>query len=308
MLLASVTYRGETDLRRMQGLVAESIQQAGDCGYVHVGDIPHRIYNQRRRQPIPDPAVYVRLWQAESGQLAAWAILYPQWGSFEYQLHAQYRSRELEATILANAQVATQALIRQCAIDKDYVETDLFEGDTLRQQALEQAGYQLEGEPYQITSRSLGEPIPPLTLPKGFSIRSAVGIHEAAALGKVHSGAFGSNWTVGAYRAVMESPGYVLENELVVVAPNGEFAAFTINWFDDLNKTALFEPVGTHLDYQRMGLGQALMCYALHRMKHRGIQTAYVGHETNNPASKGLYYKLGFRQKYRIFSYRKPLV
>jgi ribosomal protein S18 acetylase RimI-like enzyme len=308
MTLEPAIFNGATDLGRMQGLVAESIHHVGDCGYVHVGDIPHRIYNLRRRQPIPDPSVYVRLWEDSFGQLAAWAILYPHWGSFEFQIHARHRSSQTEFYILEQAESAAQALIRQCAIEKEYLEPDLFEGDSIRLQALEQAGYTLKSDPYRITSRSLDEPIPAIDLPEGFSIRSAAGFHEAEALGKVHSGAFGSNWTAEAYRAVMESPGYILENELVVVAPNGEFAAFTINWFDDLNKTALFEPVGTHQDYQRRGLGYALMSYALHRMKRMGIQTAYVGHETDNPASKGLYYKLGFRQKYRIYSYRKPFV
>ncbi|MDQ7024939.1 MAG: GNAT family N-acetyltransferase [Anaerolineae bacterium] len=103
----------------------------------------------------------------------------------------------------------------------------------------------------------------------------------------------------------MQKPGYCVEREIVVVAPDGQFAAFTETWLDDVNKVGLFEPVGTHKDFQRRGLGRAMMLHTLHEMKSLGMKTAIVGHEINNPASTGLYNSLGFRTKYEITDYKK---
>jgi mycothiol synthase len=300
-------YAGVDDLRRMQGLVADSIQLAGDCGYMHVGDIPHRIYNGNRRQPNPDPAAYIQLWENESGMLLGFSILYPQRKDFDFQVHAKHRGGELESNIVSEAITQILQMMQQYNIEGDALAIDIFEGDTPRIEAAEKIGFVQDELTFYLTGLSLDEPIADIVLPEGFTIRSAAGIHEAEALGKVHSSAFNSGWTPEAYQTVMQSPGFVIENELVVVTPTGDFAAFTINWFDDLNKTALFEPVGVHEDYQRQGLGRALMTYALHRMKARGIETAFVAHEADNPASTGLYAAMGFREEYRILSYKKSL-
>lgn len=309
MTLISTTYNGAPDLYRMQNLIAQSIQKAGDCGYLHVGDIPHRIYNARRRQPNPDPTVFTRLWQDPNGVLMGFAILYPHWRAFNLQVHADHRGGEAEITMIYGAQQGTWDLMEQYDIEGDTVGCmDVYDCDVTRIALLEQVGYTRADPAIVLTSRSLEVPIPDAPLPPGYSIRSAAGVHEALALGEVHAGAFISPWTEEGYRAVMESPGYILENELVVVAPDGRFAAFTINWFDMVNKTGLFEPVGTHRDFQRQGMGRALMTYALRRMKSMGIQTAYVGHEPDNPASSGLYAAMGFRPRYTLYDYQRQMV
>jgi hypothetical protein len=50
------------------------------------------------------------------------------------------------------------------------------------------------------------------------------------------------------YRKVMASPGYAPEREWVIESPDGSYVAFTIIWTDHLNRTGLFEPVGTHFE------------------------------------------------------------
>ena len=52
----------------------------------------------------------------------------------------------------------------------------------------------------------------------------------------------------------MRSPAYVAAHDLVVVAPDGRIAAFTVIWPDAETSLAQFEPVGTDPDFQRIGL------------------------------------------------------
>jgi len=305
-MIRSRPYNGADHLQCMLTMLAETTRQHGDCGLMHVGDVTHRIYNPRRRQPVPEPSKYVRVWEHDD-EVVGFAIYYPYQESFDFVVHSDHRGTELEAEIITTAETATWKLMQKHGYDASTVAMDVDDCDKRRAELAESLGYSRAEPIIAVTERSLDIEIPQPKLPAGFSIRSAEGTHEALALGKVHSGAFGSAWTEEEYRAVMESPGYDASNELVVVAPDGEFAAFTINWFDHLNKTALFEPVGVHEDYQRKGLGRALMYYALRRMKGMGIERAYVCHEVDNPASSGLYAAVGFQHKYIVYDYRKTM-
>ena len=101
-----------------------------------------------------------------------------------------------------------------------------------------------------------------------------------------------------------------MEYEWVVVAPDGRCAAFTNLWIDTVNRSLLFEPVGTHSDYRRLGIAKAMMVHALWLMQaEHGIKCAYVGHEppTKNPASGALYAAVGFRKLHDIYDYAKPV-
>ena len=58
-------------------------------------------------------------------------------------------------------------------------------------------------------------------------------------------------------------------------------SAYTI-WFDPVNAVGLFEPVGTHPDFQGQGLGKAVMAEGLRRMKAAGMRRAILGFDPNN--------------------------
>ena len=75
-------------------------------------------------------------------------------------------------------------------------------------------------------------------------------------------------------------------------------AASTIMWLDEANKTAEFEPVGTHPDYQRLGLGRAMLLHGMHLVREAGashITVACLG-APGHPKARGLYYSVGFRK------------
>lgn len=281
--ITSRPYRGADDLDRIQDFISH--QNAG----LHRGDFAHRLYNINRRY---QPSEIVRLW--EDDHLRGWMMLYPRWGDFDFQTQFP----ELAAEMLGWAEQQLEA---------DEIGTDVFGQDVSRRDRLEQYGFRQVGEQpvYHLTVRSLHDPLPDVSLPEGFTIRSAAGLHEAEALAAVHAGAFGSEWTPGMYAALMQTPGYHMENELVAAAPDGRLAGFCILWHDPILKTGLFEPVGVHADFHRRGLGRALMVKGLRRMRAAGMETALVGHEVENPASTALYHGLGFEDKDELFRYRK---
>lgn len=55
------------------------------------------------------------------------------------------------------------------------------------------------------------------------------------------------------------------------------FAAFCTLWYDEATRTAAFEPVGTHPEHQRTGLGKALMAEGLRRVRDLGATVCAAG-------------------------------
>jgi len=78
-------------------------------------------------------------------------------------------------------------------------------------------------------------------------------------------------------------------------------------WFDPINAVGLFEPVGTHPDFQAKGLGKAVMAEGLRRMKVAGMRTAIVGFDPSNAAALALYTSMGFRASCYFAVARKEL-
>jgi GNAT superfamily N-acetyltransferase len=96
----------------------------------------------------------------------------------------------------------------------------------------------------------------------------------------------------GWYRNVQRVPIYRRDLDLVAVAADGELAAFCTVWFDDITRTAVFEPVGTHPDHQKRGLGKAVMSEGLCRAQRLGATLATVS--SYGKAAHALYESMGF--------------
>jgi ribosomal protein S18 acetylase RimI-like enzyme len=96
------------------------------------------------------------------------------------------------------------------------------------------------------------------------------------------------------YRNVQRVPIYRRDLDIVAVAPDGELAAFCTVWFDDVTRTAEFEPVGTHPEHQRRGLGKAVMSEGLRRAQRLGATLATVS--SYGKAAHALYDSMGFTE------------
>ena len=297
------TYTGEADLKLLQGFNAAAIAVTDHCGYLHPGDIPHHIYNGNKHY---DPVELMTLWEDDQG-LAAWLLADPSHKSFDAQIRPDLRGDDLEREVLELAYDRTAELMHKHNIESDYMFADAFRGDTTRIELLSSLGWESDGELPYVLNRTEIISVHVPNLPDGYSFKSANGIEDAAALADVHNATFGPIWTPDLYRKVMESPGYEPERELVIQAPDGTFAAFSIIWFDDLNHTGLFEPVGTHQDHRRRGFGRAIILYGMQKMAVAGMKYATVAHFGDNEAARGLYQSCGFKPWHLLDSYKKRI-
>jgi ribosomal protein S18 acetylase RimI-like enzyme len=295
------SYAGAADLKRLQDFNAAAIAVTNHCGYLHPGDIPHHLFNGNKHH---NPAEVMTIWEDDHG-VAAWLLVGPRHKSYDAQVRPDLRGNEFERDVLAYADERTIELMRQYDIDGNCIYGDAFQGDTDRIKLLKELGWKPDNEEPYILNRAEISAIEVPALPDGFSFRSAKGVEDAADLADVHNASFKVNWTPKLYQNVMESPGYAPEREFVIQAPDGTFAAFTVTWHDHLNRTGLFEPVGTHSEYRRRGFGRAIVLYGMQQMAAAGMKFATVAHFGTNNAARGLYQSCGFKPWYKLDGYLK---
>jgi mycothiol synthase len=161
---------------------------------------------------------------------------------------------------------------------------------------LEKYGFESQSIRSLYYSRSLNEPIPEFPLPQGYTIRCVHGKHEVEELVTLHRAAFGTDhMTIEQRLAMMSTPDYVPELDLVAVAPDGELAAFCVCGISVLDKDyGTTDPIGTHPKAQRLGLGKAIVSEGLLRLKSCGAKSAKLGTSSENIAMQNLAASLGF--------------
>lgn len=96
------------------------------------------------------------------------------------------------------------------------------------------------------------------------------------------------------YKNVQRIPLYRRDLDIVAVAGDGELAAFCTVWVDGVTQTAVFEPVGTHPNHQKRGLGKAVMSEGLRRAQKLGATLATVS--SYGKAAHALYESMGFTE------------
>ncbi|NNF70320.1 MAG: GNAT family N-acetyltransferase [Acidimicrobiia bacterium] len=294
-------FSGPADLEALKAFQSDALATGSHAGLMHPGDAVHRVESLYRRH---DPNELVRIWEDDAG-IAGWVMVSPNFAAFEIQVHPG--RPELNAELVTWGFEAAATYITENGIDKDHVTADGYAEDAARIEALSAAGFtRIGGDSYIETHRQV-EPLPEVRLPTGYKARTVYGPEDAELLADVHNGAFSSSWTGEGYAERMSWPGYDPDREIVIEAPDGTLAAFTIVWFDRRNGIGLFEPVGVDSSHRRLGLGQAIMGLGLHRMADEGMTTAWVTHEGSNRASKGLYAAAGFTQRSVADDWTKPI-
>lgn len=235
----------------------------------------------------------VFLWETADGDLAAVLNLEDP-GSAFLQVHPAWRSVELEREMVATAEARFPAL----ANDRRRLTLWVHQDDTLRQSLLTDCGYVKGDWPEHQRRQVIPPVIPAAALPAGYTVRALGDANELPARSWLSWKAFhpdepdekyeGWDW----YLNVQRGPLYRRDLDMVAVAPDGELAAFCTVWYDDVNRTLTFEPVGTHPNHQRRGLGRAVMTEGLRRGARLGATRAYVG--SYSAPAHALYAAMGF--------------
>ena len=154
-----------------------------------------------------------------------------------------------------------------------------------------------DGSWHQFNVRELTD-APAPALPDGFRFLTAADVSVADAV-KAHRDAWRpSSLTEEAFERVRRTWPYRADLHALVQAPDGALAATAIIWLDEATQTAEFEPVGTHPDFRRRGLGTALQLHGMQLARAAGARRMLVAclGAPAHPAARNMYYGVGFRE------------
>jgi ribosomal protein S18 acetylase RimI-like enzyme len=257
----------------MQALQQQLWSLAGPRVLTHVGDLAWWLHR---------PPAKRRLW-LDGERCVAWAWLHAP-ATLDYSVQFDDRDTEGEVVEWFESEAEGEVLT-----------TYVLEGDALD-------GYEPSGGSYTYFVRELDN-LPAIELPGGFTAHT-VAADDFAARVAVHRAAWApSRLTEDLYRHVMQTWPYRADLDCVVEAPDGTFASYVLCWYDDANRVGELEPMGTHPDFRRQGLGAAVCAYALTRLRAAGAEQAIV--YADDPAARALYESVGFRRHTRAVELRK---
>jgi mycothiol synthase len=293
-------YEGHHDLTAMLDLLSEGQRAQTDAYYIHRGDLQWWLFYT---DVSPEEwQSNIRLWTDADDHLIGWTLLSLAEKAFDVYTIPSLRGDPRESHMLASAVQEMSAL--------DTIQSIWIAGDDkVRIQWLEANAFTAAQDYFIHFERSLEEPLGDHPLPQGFFIRSSRGAEDARLRAVASHAAFGSKKPFEEYwprtLRFMQSPVHIPGHEIFVMAPNGQVASYCIIWTDEQTGVGHFEPVGTHPDFQRKGLGKSLLYEGLRRLKSEGMKVASVCTGHDNAPAIHLYESVGFQFARRLLTYKK---
>lgn len=247
----------------------------------------------------------IGLWENRAGELVAF-VLAESPDDAHLQVHPDYRHLEEQLV-----EWAEENLGAEDAEGRRQLQIYTYEYDALRQQTLAARGYEKMAYGGMIRHLRLGcQSLPAVEMAPGYHLRTTQpgDLEDCWRIARLLNAAF--NRTIHNAEEYQNfarrAPCFRVDLDLVAVAPDGSFAAYVGIPYDEANRWGIFEPVCTHPDHQRKGLGRALMSEGLLRLWQLGATDASV--DTGDMvAANAFYTAMGFTEAYKGFSWRKWL-
>lgn len=304
-------YSGEEDFEQVRDLLKESLAITGHFHNWWLDRWEVFRYGGHVLQEMDGSRTWekdVRLWEtvgdAETPRKLVGVVNPEDGGDFFIQIYPGFR--HLEPEMIAWAEKHHEKSRPENATHWP-LSTFLHEHDIARAECLNNRGYKNMGHAGYTRWRLLDTPLPEASLPHGYSVRN-IGASEQNDLARraaVANASFGhSRHNPDTIRTLHRAPTYRADLDLVVVAPDGSFAAYCVIWFGEENSLGWYEPVGTHPAHRRLGLAKGMMAEGLRRIRALGATKACVGAGTGEAANR-LYESLGFVSYSRDFHWQK---
>ena len=190
------------------------------------------------------------------------------------------------------------------------IEVSAWDGDRELLAALTSRGYALSGTyGHELVCELADRPSAP-RLPKGFSMRWLEGDLDDPYV-ELHRAAWStrapSDYDRRLHASVTSMPDFDRKLVPIIAAPDGALAAYCIAWFDPRTETVEIEPLGTHPEYRRLGLGRAIVQEVLRRGAARGARSVMVWGAHKNDAAIQLYESAGLRSRRVLREYKRVL-
>lgn len=184
-------------------------------------------------------------------------------------------------------------------------------GNARARELLERVGYR-PSRSYARMVRRLDDVGPAPAPPEGFTIRAVDPDADAARLHAVDAASFAATAeytpeTLSEFRQE-HLAAHDFDPDLSAVAERGErMAGFLLARRRDEDRIGYVDILAVHPDYQRRGLGTALLLGAFTRFAGAGLLEAQLGVASDNPRALRVYERAGMRPRLQAYAYERPV-
>jgi ribosomal protein S18 acetylase RimI-like enzyme len=302
-MIKPTPYSSLDDIEAAKQVLLAGRKASRHSGYIHPGDLDWWLVSLRRDHDLGD---LLFVWR-EGGKVIGWSLLSPAYSAFDVYILPHLRASTQHGEMIDWTEAHLLDLLHEEHPEKLRVMW-VWEDDEDFQTMLAYRNFAPSGDGMRYMVQPLAGKLPSPSLPPGYSIRPMRGEADLPARVEAHRGAFDpSRMTEETYRTVIGSGQYDARADMIVTAPDGRVASFALGWLDRENCIGAFEPVGTHPEFQRQGLGKAAILGGLNQMQALGMTESIVYVEERNPAGIALYASAGFRTAKRILDYVKQV-
>jgi mycothiol synthase len=242
----------------------------------------------------------VRIWERDSGELAAIATIWDGM-SLIFYVHPEQPNEDLTAEILSWGITRARAIARRYG-ERATLFVPIESNDRQAAALLERHGWRAEDWTFLRMARALAEPIAAPHLPNGWMLRRVSSAPDLAAATALYQDVFVAGSSIMNDRlALTRASDDVQAIDLVAAAPDGSLAAFclcTAGSFDPrhaAHNDGWIDLVGTRPAYRRRGIGRAMLLAGLQQLKRCGADRALLGTASWNVAAQHLFATTGFR-------------
>jgi ribosomal protein S18 acetylase RimI-like enzyme len=262
---------------------------------------------------LPRTGSRIHVWLRSDDTLLGYAYLNPSNYLFFETIDVPHRAMlevEMihwgEAQLQRTAQATNQPLV---------LATTCAETNHERSAVLTTHGFGLQPHGTVDMRRSLHGAIPQPILPSSLTIRAVAGDHEVGDLVALHQAAFQTQYlTVADRLGMMHAPGYDLNRDLVVVAPDDTLVAYCTCWVSTEEnegtdeRVGYTDPIATHPDVQGQGVGRALLIASCQLLADQAIDWACLSTSSQNTAMLRLAKSVGFSIERTTLFFEKSLM
>ena len=213
-------------------------------------------------------------------------------GELFLQIHPEYEF--LKAEMLDYAEHTLFGINKQ---GKKFILVFVYDTDEKLVDIVKRRGYQqiTQTQDDYLSQYSITQVFPEIQLPVGFKL---ISVQEENLPEKVqrllwrgfdHPGEPPAD-QVSVWEIIQTAPSYRQDTNVIIEAPNGDYAAYCGLWYIPENRYGYVEPLATDPNYRKLGLGGAAVLEGIRRCGILGAKVAYV------TTGKLFYAHIGFKR------------
>jgi predicted N-acetyltransferase YhbS/RimJ/RimL family protein N-acetyltransferase len=182
----------------------------------------------------------------------------------------------------------------------------VYDYDKQLEELVQKRGYRIDQERVRYDSEFIVGDLPEKSLPEGYLLKSMAQESNIEFKRELFGRSFNhtdpAEWpSAFSYEELQRAPDYRKDLDLHIVDPNGRYAAGCIAWYDGYNRMGILEPVGTHPDFRRLGLGKEVVLEGIRRLARLGANKVWVG------SGQRFYEAIGFEKTCASYRWTRKL-